>query len=175
MSPLANVKYPRVLALTLFAFASPTVLAQSDSIPAAWEGVWELDTSVRLCGETDELYGEIESLTLCTGEAIYGDGGSGDCSATISDTSVDWTCSVKQAVAEGCSMDVTIHLVATRNGDSFESVRTQSTVFTGNCSPEYQDSCLDFVSTATRTAEDPQCTEVSATPTSWSSVKSLFR
>jgi hypothetical protein len=112
---------------------------------------------------------------LCTGEPIYGDGGSGDCSSTISDTNVDWTCSVTETVAEGCTMTVTIHLVATRDGDSFESVRTVETTFTGTCSPEFADTCLDHVSTATRTAEDPQCTDVSTHARSWSSVKSLYR
>ena len=164
-----------LLCLAVLTLAALPAFAQDDTVPAAWEGVWALDTSVRLCGEEAELYGANESLTLCTGQPIYGDGGLETCSATITDTSVEWTCTSSETVSEGCTLTVTISLVATRNGDSFESVRTQNTTFTGTCSPEYQDSCLDFVSTATRTAEDPQCSDVSATHTSWSSVKSLYR
>jgi hypothetical protein len=174
MLPFASARRIRSTA-SLLALMAASAFAQDGTVPAAWEGVWDTHIEVRICGMTNVVFEESFDDTLCEGDVLYADEGSnGNCSGTITDTSADWTCVFSEEPEAGCTMTLTIHLSGTRSGDSFTAVETYETVYTGSCSPEFQDSCLEFTTTATRTGETPQCDQVGQSVSSWSSVKSKF-
>ena len=116
MPPFAKAPHTRLLLLGL-SLATLTTIAQGIEIPAAWQGVWATETEIRACGQAPVLFVESESDTLCAGDILYAeDGIAEECTGTVSDTNVDVTCVFSEDFGDGCTLTVTIHLVATRNG-----------------------------------------------------------
>jgi hypothetical protein len=161
------------MAIGLFA---ARVEADGPTIPAAWQGVWNTTTIERVCGNPAIVNQESQLDTLCAGQPIFRGGGLGlTCSGTATDTHFDWTCSSTEVVFGQCTATVTFAGVATRTGDSEQTVVTITTQYSAGCGGLFPDTCQEFTSTGTRTADVPHCGQVAIEPMTWSSIKGQFR
>lgn len=151
------------------------VQAQSETIPAAWQGVWNTTTVIRLCGNPTIIDQESFSDSLCAGRPVLDEPGvEAQCSGTVTDTSIDYTCVGSSDLGDGCTVTLTFHLLGTRTGDSYQAVETIQTTYSEDCPPFFEDSCEELTSTGTRTGGDPQCGQVPTETGSWSSLKARY-
>lgn len=125
-------------------------------IPAAWQGVWETSTVTRDC-EGNLLDDDLTEDHLCEGKAFsYADEGfSIECTGTGNDTSFEITCT-SSFVVDGCTVNVTVTISGTRNGDTYTADGHVEGTVTGDCG-KIENFCQDLEVTGTRTGATPDC------------------
>ena len=150
-------------------------------IPPEWDGIWtSVDSSSDCAGGPVQVSASED--TICGGEVFSPDDSGAPfeftCTGSADATSIDITCTGGGEVVPDCSAAVTYHLVGTRTGDTFYSVGTYQTSFSGTAKgcDLIPDSCTRLATVATRTGPTPPgyCT-TPARRSSWGSVKTLYR
>jgi hypothetical protein len=160
---------PRVTLKDVFSALGDT------QIPAAWAGVWTFTNDLYECTLQFPIGSNTETDTLCTGDLVNDDP-KFSCGGTISDTSIEITCSGVQEYGPGCNALLSYTLVATRDGDSMTSTSTFTTDFDPDlCFKETPDFCIETQSTATRIAPEPKDCFTSVDEFSWGQVKAFYR
>ena len=155
-------------------------LGEDVVIPAAWAGIWTFVDSTYDC--QGSLIGTDSGVdTLCTGQS--GDPGEGEpfpveCSGTITDNSIDYTCSYSEVIDKECTLSFTVVLQGTMSTNSYvlTNTVTLSAVGTSKACLFFPGSCTRTVSRGTRTAPEPVA--YCATPvdeTTWGRMKSRYR
>jgi len=147
------------------------IMLPATTIPSAWSGIWSFNDSTYDCGNPVPTNNSTGLDTLCTGDSLDVEGY--DCSGTADNTHFDMTCTTTQPVFGGCNLLVTLHVVATRSGETYDA----TTTLNGVASPPgcFSDICIITNTHATRIAgEPPQC-QTPVLPSSWGSIKSLYR
>lgn len=147
------------------------VPATSPQIPAAWSGIWSFTDSTYTCDNPVATSTSADFDTLCTGDTIDVTGFT--CTGTISNTDVDQTCTETQTVYTGCDVVFTLHIQASRSGETY----TSTTTLTSTSQPPgcYPDLCILTNTYATRVAPQPASCSSAALPTTWGGIKALYR
>ena len=151
---------------------SPLVV--DPQFPAAWGGIWTIDTINRDCQTGGIVSSSSDPDTICAGDTFSQDGGfATTCNGTIDDTSVDVTCTGTFEVIPGCTGTLTYTVTATRSGNSFSGTGTTTIVYTGPC--PFPDECTNQTITGTRTgSEPPECGLTPVLPASWGLLKGRY-
>lgn len=145
-------------------------------VTEAWEGVWEIETTVRDCETQNIISTSSTRDSLCAGDPIPFEGGEADltCDGTANDTSFELHCSGSNEWFPGCVAHTTLTATGTRDGDSFSATATMETTFEGTGKCEFfPDQCL-LIETAGTRVEDG-CVTTPVEPLGWGKVKSRFR
>jgi hypothetical protein len=151
--------------------------AGSPTIPAAWAGIWATADSTHDCGNPTITGTDAGFDTLCTGSPVFEDdtGLGFTCTGTADDVSANVTCTVTFQPLPGCTVDASIHLVATRNGNNAFATRTTTTTFTPpNCAFQ-PDTCEITETTLVRVGPEPSPCSSPVAPSTWGSVKASYR
>lgn len=159
-----------LLPLSAFAFLFPPGCGDDETgpsgpvvLPAAWAGVWEIETIERDCGSSVIDFQESETDTLCAGEEISfapddADSLQVSCDGTVTDIAVDVTCTTSTTV-EGVAYTVLVEVAIDRNGDSMSGT-VRYTVRAGDTVVE----CFEEELTGTRIGPAPDpCDDSSST------------
>jgi hypothetical protein len=145
------------------------------TIPAAWEGVWNISEVERECGTTGGFPSQ-EPDTLCAGDPVF-DEPLLNCTGTITDTNVDISCETSESTGfpdfPDCMVTFSFSLVANRTGDSYTATNTLGITYT-DCPGLLEDECTELVTTGTRTAADPDCEGLPVLPATWTEIKAVF-
>jgi hypothetical protein len=167
---------PRITAQDVF-----RLLTSDPTIPAEWAGIWSIVDTSRFCGGM--LLGTSAELdTLCSGQPLDLDDPDDpiglSCSGTVTSTVVDITCTGSFEAFPDCQADIVVKLDATRTGESYVSVSTITTSFSGTgvgCDLN-PDICITTTTHGNRTAPEPigYCS-TQIEPTSWGRLKSHYR
>lgn len=142
------------------------------TIPAGWQGVWEITERLVDCQTSAVLATETYTDTLCAGEAYLVPGDS-PCTGTVDDDSVDITCTSSFEAFPGCTVTFTYTMTGTRTGDSYSGSDQMVWDYSGDC--PLPDSCERYEWEATRLALDPACTPTANGQASWTAVKQAYR
>ena len=154
------------------------MLGGATPVPQEWDGVWAREDSIYLCDGPLQIAVAQED-TICGG-SVYDPGNPNvlDCTGTATATTIDMTCTGAFEVFPDCQSTYTIHTVMTRTGDSYHSVSTISSTYsgTGEGCDLLPLSCQRIVSDGTRTGAAPA--DYCVTPTrrhTWGQLKSIYR
>jgi len=149
-------------------------------VPQDWDGIWStVDTSYTCAGgfQSTSTYED----TLCGGKDF--NAGSGDvhfeCTGTGTSTTFDAVCSGSNEVLTGCTATYTIHIHATRSGDTNHIVDVVNVDYSGTsieCS-YLQPMCTQVDSWGTRTGAAPvaYCTTTPTRTATWGQVRIHYR
>jgi hypothetical protein len=143
-------------------------------IPAAWSGIWDFSNTDIDCITQQVTGSDADTDTLCTGQDLN-PGGKLDCIGSITDTTVNVTCSGQMEIFPGCNVTFTYTLAATRNGDNLTSTSTFLTDYSPDGCAFVPDECTETQSTATRVAQEPPNCLTSVDSFSWGRVKAIYR
>ena len=155
---------------------SPVVASGGFTVPVEWAGVWTFNDTTYKCPGI--LQGtSTGNDTLCTGEVIdaYPNG---TCTGTSDLNTIDETCTASGEIFTDCSYNISFHIHGTRSGDTFSSVTTINTTYTGTGAgcDLLPPSCQQVNSHATRIGPAPP--EFCATPvqpSTWGKMKAAYR
>ncbi|HET9887551.1 MAG TPA: hypothetical protein VFR10_08560 [bacterium] len=166
--PNAPVVHQPTFAEMLTSFGSTT-------IPAAWAGIWNINTDNYECTLQFFLGSNADTDTLCTGDQVQDDP-SMVCSGTTTDTTVNISCSGQEEYSANCVGILTYTLEATRSGDTMTGTATFSTDFEPDeCNEGLPDFCFEQQITGTRVAPEPAECSTSVDEISWGQVKAFYR
>lgn len=147
-------------------------------VPQEWDGVWTSEDSIYICDGPLQL-AIAQGDTICGG-TVYDPGSATplDCTGTATATTIDMTCTGTSELFPDCQSTFTIHTVMTRTDDTYHSVTTISTSYsgTGEGCDLIPPSCQRIVSNGTRTGPAPA--DYCVTPvrrTNWGRLKSIYR
>jgi hypothetical protein len=150
-------------------------------VPPEWDGLWATQDSVYDCTTGFKSFSSGVD-TLCAGQVYTQDPGSSPvtltCTGTADATSFHATCSGSAEVFADCQLLMEVQTDATRTGDSYRSVTTISTTYSGTglgCDL-LPATCTRVVSYGTRTGPAP--VDYCLTPakrTSWGQLKVSYR
>jgi hypothetical protein len=143
-------------------------LAQNIKIPIEWDGVWDSLDSLYDCNDVlqevemsrDTLCGGAEFNSLETGSPVVF-----ECTGTADANSADVTCTGFAQVAEDCEVHYSLHIVATRTGETAHVVTESSITYVGaglGCD-FLPDECTRTRAIASRVSPAP--TDYCSTPT----------
>jgi hypothetical protein len=172
-SPAAADPFARHAPSGVFA---PVGAAGSIVVPPEWAGVWATVDSSYLC--TGALQSVTSSSdTLCTGQVFVIDS-SAVCTGTFDASSYTMHCTATGQVFPDCNYTITIDAHGTRTVDSFFSVVTFTTSYsgTGTGCDLLPPQCQQTNTHGTRTGPAPPA--YCATPavgTSWGKLKATYR
>ncbi|NNF07040.1 MAG: hypothetical protein HKN21_09790, partial [Candidatus Eisenbacteria bacterium] len=154
-----------------FAFVAPTLaeaqekpefnpfqfLGDDGSVPAEWVGIWQIEATSRFCGSSEILTTTSIVDTLCESESFNQDDPEVDfnCSGSATATTMNMTCTGTNPAGPGCDQNLSIVFEGTRNGDTYTITATTNVTYSGDCSPELQDTCFVSTQTGTRISSDP--------------------
>ena len=153
----------------------------SITVPPQWDGVWTTQDSVYDCttGFQQLVTG---ADTLCSGQ-VYTVSSAGSpvtitCTGTADATSFHATCSGTGTIFTDCQLTIDIQIDAILTGDTFRSVTTTNTSYsgTGTGCNLLQPSCTRSVTYGTRTGPAP--TAYCLTPAkraTWGQLKETYR
>jgi hypothetical protein len=144
------------------------------TIPAAWSGIWSVADTSHACGDPT-LETDVTVDTLCTGAPVVDDPFDIlDCTgSTVDDVSANVNCA-GFVEFPGCRIDVSLTIVAARNGDSYVATSTSSQTFTPTgCGGV--DECTVTESTGTRIGPEPPDCQTPVDASTWGLVKSRYR
>ena len=123
---------------------------QPATIPAAWQGEWNITTLAQTCDQPDTLLLSESVEFLCDGEPL-----STrflpielECEGTVTDTRVDVECDFDGSEGS-CRLRVNVDWTMTRSGDEFAGTARVNWVASGGCDPDTT-LCVDFTFTGTR-------------------------
>lgn len=151
----------------------PLLLVQTEdpTVTSEWAGVWQSNEDTYNC-ETQALSSsDVVVDTLCTGAAVLGLGDDFTCTGTITATDYDVHCTAVFSDVPGCTVNVDVRGVGTRDGDSAESTTVMQIWFTG-CS--FPSACDSIVAQSTRIAPELETCTTPVEPLSWGALKSRF-
>ena len=121
-------------------------------VPAAWAGIWSIQTIMRDCDTHEVLSDTTEADTLCAGDDVSSfedDAAGATCAGTVTDTAIDVTCTSTFAF-NYVTFSATFTLDATRTGDSFQGSGRATVTQAG-----FVVECFDVELLATRTGAAP--------------------
>jgi len=149
------------------------------TLPAAWQGVWSMESIDRICGDSTIIDQQTSVDTLCAGDPFYAEEAQVSCTGTVDDQSADITCSFTQVIDEkefpGCTVTFTFHLEAQRtSATTLSALETLTIDYSEECPVFFEDSCTETTTTGTLLPGDPECV-VPIEPGSWASIKSHYR
>jgi len=155
---------------------SPVVASGGFTVPAEWAGEWSFNDTTYDCPNTFKSTSTGRD-TLCVGQVIdaYPNG---TCTGTSDLNTIDETCTASGEVFTDCQYNVTFHIHGTRSGDSFFSIATITTTYTGTGAgcDLLPPSCSQVNSHATRIGPAPASYCASPTaPTTWGKMKATYR
>lgn len=143
-------------------------------VPAAWHGVWEITTVIRLCGTGDSLATFAEVDTVCS-DGVIDDGSDLTCSEwSITDTDLHYFCSVTTDLGDGCAQTVVIDAELHRFGDTVQGSALVTHTYTGSCI--YPSTCVTQQLSGTRVSSAGDLCEPNPVhATSLGAIKSRYR
>lgn len=154
-------------------------LGGGDPVPVEWEGAWTvIDTMYQCTGQVMNVFTSDD--TLCSGEVFYADTTATNfiCTGTSTATTINLHCTGSNEVFPECNGNFDITIVGTRTADTYFTVFTSSTTFSGtgkNCDL-FPPQCIQINSHGTRTGPvAPGYCSTPAFQTSWGKVKSQYR
>lgn len=121
-------------------------------LPAAWAGIWSVQTITRDCETHEVLSDDTEADTLCAGEDVSSfeeEAAGAVCEGTVTDTAIDVSCT-STFTFESVTFTAAFTLDATRNGDSFQGSGRATVMQAG-----FVVECFDVELVATRTGPAP--------------------
>jgi hypothetical protein len=157
--------------------AAPASAGELPTVPAEWQGIWEVTTTVRIPCEIGAPMQSMSTDTLCAGDVIDPtdpDGPVAECSGTATATTYALTCTATDTI-DGCEVTIVTDFQGIRDGDTYSQ---SGTVITTASDPKlcgFTEFCTEYQSMGTRIAADPDC---EATPTesrSWGEIKAEYR
>ena len=159
------------LVTAIFVFWNAPAAAQTTSFPSSWEGIWNMTTTLKDCDTGTVLNTSTAPDTICAGQSF----GSSEfvCNGTITDTSIDVTCTAISEVYPGCTVSITMVSTGTRSGNTFQG----TTRLTSDYSPEcgIPDTCmLQEISGTFVSPYQGECTNVAIADGSWGAMKARF-
>ena len=161
----------------LLVLAAVPVIADVE-IPEEWIGIWELDISIYDCETNALLFSTTNLDTICLGSVFEDpDPGSAsiECTGSASATTYSTHCEGSELVEPGCTSNFVYDVSGTRNGNSYTSIATFTTTYTGDCG-FFPDSCQRTEITGTRTSSDPGPCEITPVESrAWATVKAYYR
>jgi hypothetical protein len=148
-------------------------------VPPEWDGVWDTVDSSYDCKGV--LTGTSASEdTICGGQAVT----SGDpnspftftCTGTANGNTIDVTCTGGGQVLPECQLSIDFHIQVTRTGDSFRSVTTSNSTYSGTGCMGIPDVCSRDVQVGSRSGPAPVdfCT-TSVRRATWGQLKTIYR
>ncbi len=156
-------------------------LSAADVVPADWAGVWSIADTIYSClGEVQQTTSG--SDTLCAGQEISQESPDPSiqftCTSSITANTFQIHCAGSMPVMPDCQADFTLDGTGTFSGDSFFSVMTMTTTFsgTGEGCDLFPPSCTQINAHGTRTGPAPIA--FCQTPThagTWGELKSIYR
>lgn len=155
---------------------APTLLGGSITVPPEWAGIWSVvDTFYTCIGAFQSTSTTLD--TLCAGTKFEQDT-TFTCTGSITADTFQQSCSGSGELFPNCTYTFLLESNGTRSGDTFNSVSTFSTSYsgTGKGCDLFPDNCTQTNSHATRIGPAP--TAYCATPavsTSWGKVKNHYR
>jgi hypothetical protein len=153
-------------------------LSTSIPIPAEWQGVWAgVDTSYN-CSPMTFRSTTTESDTLCAGQVVNFPEGlpfTIDCSGTANGTTVHYVCTGSGEIIPGCTATINVTTDVTRSGDSFYSVTTSQSQYTGAGCLGIPNQCTISHTHGTRISDGTAACATPAKPSTWGEVKAHYR
>lgn len=150
--------------------------------PPEWDGVWEVADSIYTCLGVLTGTSPATKDTLCTGQSTYdpppGMQVTFSCDGTATATEFHVTCSGSVEVVPDCQMTIDIRIDGTRTADTYFSVATVNTSYSGTglgCDL-IPSTCSQINSHGTRTGPAPvDYCATPARPSSWGEIKAHYR
>jgi len=154
----------------------PTPLIVGSSIPVDWAGVWSISDSTYDCTGVFKSASSVLD-TLCVGQTFSGDS-TFVCTGSSTTTTYQETCTGGFDLFPDCHASIVMESHGTRTGESYYSVTTISTTYsgTGEGCNLFPSSCTQINTRGTRTGPAPAA--YCATPAraaTWGELKSLYR
>jgi hypothetical protein len=152
-------------------------LSTSIPIPPEWEGIWTAQDTSYDCSPMTFRGVSTETDTLCAGQVLtYPDGETFtiDCNGTGNATTVHYVCSGSGEIVAGCTATIDVTTDVTRSGDSFYSVSTIQTTYTGACFG-LPNSCTISHTHGTRISSGTAECATPTKPSTWGGVKATYR
>lgn len=132
------------------------------TVPAAWDGIWVSEDSTYTC---EGVFESVQTYTdtICAGQVLpYNEDPSGGmfnliCSGSADATSIQINCGSSAEVVPDCLMTYTMVFEATRSGESFVGVNTNTITYSGTAEgcDLIPDECSRIVTHATRISPAP--------------------
>jgi hypothetical protein len=155
------------------------LLGGAPTVPAEWSGIWTVVDTVYDCAGAFQST-STSTDTLCTGQNYEPEDQEVqfDCTGTVTETTVDMTCTGSYEVFTDCTANYVVNVRSTRTAESYFSVVTMNVTYSGtgeNCDL-LPAQCLQINSHGTRTAPEPAAYCASPVEeTTWGQVKSRYR
>lgn len=147
-------------------------------VPVEWGGIWQSLDNTYDCGTNALLFSGAQQDTLCPGTTLPGPPPGEmtlDCTTTADGDSYEVHCTANLELAPGCTVAFAYDTTVTRTGDTYTSVSTSSTTYTGECFG-LADTCERTESTGTRIAgPSPACDGAADERRAWGAVKLIYR
>jgi hypothetical protein len=155
-------------------FLNPT--STTVVVPAEWAGVWlNTDTAYTCAGAFKST--DTWTDTLCTGQVFESDT-TFDCTGSFDANSYTEHCTATGELFTDCQYTFTLDAHGTRTTDSFSSVATNQTSYsgTGTGCDLFPPSCTQVNTHGTRIGPAPAAYCATPTrPTTWGQMKALYR
>lgn len=153
-------------------------LGGGDPVPPEWAGTWTVvDTMYNCSGVVQNVFTSDD--TLCAGEVFFADTTTTyACTGTATATTVNLHCTGSSELFPDCTANFDITIVGTRTADSYFTVLTSNTTFsgTGKGCDLFPPQCMQINSHGIRTGPaPPSYCSTPAFQTSWGKVKSQYR
>lgn len=172
MSRLLDVRWPKlllvpalvILVISLVSGCGDDSSGPSDdsvTVPAAWAGVWDIESTERECDSSTIDFEETYTDTLCAGEELDTDDDLFmlDCGGTATDTKIDVTCTTTIPY-EGGTATLTVKIVMNRTGDTMTATARFTVTVNGDVVE-----CTENTLVGTRIAPAPDpCVSSSGVP-----------
>jgi hypothetical protein len=144
-------------------------------VPPAWDGIWSYSDSIFTCAMV------LQSVTsgvdtLCAGADFLVTQTGYTCTGTADATTIDLTCTYTYDVLPDCQSNTVTTIRGTLTGDTYSSITTSNTTFTGTGCGPIPPLCSIVHQHSTRTGPAPAEYCAAATvPVTWGKIKDIYR